>query len=51
MASGPGDNGIWNTGESMEAEVRLNRPAWIGVPEGRCTKVEMTIDIGRMKRQ
>ena len=34
VTNGPGDNGIWDTGESVEAEVRFSAPVTVVAPPG-----------------
>ena len=48
IASGPGDNGTWDTGETVEARMRFSAPVRIVVPEGRENRrVEVPVNVGR----
>ena len=35
VVNGPGSNGIWDAGETVEAELSFNRPVWVDDSNGR----------------
>ncbi len=35
VANGPGGNGVWDAGETVEAELTFNRPVWVDDTNGR----------------
>ena len=48
ISSNPGENGTWDTGESIEAQVRFEEAVWIQAAPGyENRKVEIIVDTGR----
>ena len=44
VASGPGDNGTWDEGERVEAEVRFSEAATVDGPDNAGPTLEITLD-------
>ena len=44
VASGPGENGTWDTDETVEAEVRFSAPVTVAGPEGAVPTLSLLLD-------
>ena len=47
VVSGPGENGTWDAGETVEAELRFSAPVTVSGPEGAAPALALLIDGAR----